>query len=247
MYKSDSLLPNIYLYGRFILRSEAQDRYDAACFVHSTSFWWSQLDLSAVTHSFGTWRRTAVHTALIKAHRRNVDVHMKSSNEDWLHSFSTAHNFVRTLYVHTIQRWELIQKFEQADTDWNTADIFGAFAKLQKATVNDTGWGYPFVLYYKIHNICCYSQTQLSIMSLIKVHTWRPVSIKHDDHQAVFIQRWKQYMDWDASAEVNYPRVITKLVFIIFTYGIPLYSVLINRCTAVNNQLNAYKILKKIK
>ena len=29
----------------------------------------------------------------------------------------------------------------------------------------------------------------------LKVHTWRPVSIKHDHHQAIFIQRLKQYMD----------------------------------------------------
>ena len=33
---------------------------------------------------------------------------------------------------------------------------------------NDTGSGHPVVLYYKIHNICSYSQTQLSIMPLIK-------------------------------------------------------------------------------
>ena len=32
----------------------------------------------------------------------------------------------------------------------------------------DFGWGHPVVLYYKIHNICSYSQTQLSVMSLIK-------------------------------------------------------------------------------
>ena len=31
-----------------------------------------------------------------------------------------------------------------------------------------TGWGHNIVLYYKIHSICNYSQTQLSIMSLIK-------------------------------------------------------------------------------
>ena len=32
----------------------------------------------------------------------------------------------------------------------------------------DTGWGHPVVLYYKIHNICSYSQTRLSILYLIK-------------------------------------------------------------------------------
>ena len=32
-----------------------------------------------------------------------------------------------------------------------------------------TGSGHSVVLYYKIHNICSYSQTQLSIMSLIKI------------------------------------------------------------------------------
>ena len=43
-----------------------------------------------------------------------------------------------------------------------------------------------------------------------KVHTWWPVSIKHDHHQAIFIQRLNKYMDRDASAAVNYTRVITK-------------------------------------
>ena len=40
-----------------------------------------------------------------------------------------------------------------------------------KGSVNKdpvTGWGHPVVLCYKIHNICSYSQTQLSIMFLIK-------------------------------------------------------------------------------
>ena len=37
-----------------------------------------------------------------------------------------------------------------------------------KTDLNYTGWGHSIVLYYKIHNICSYSQTQLSITSLIK-------------------------------------------------------------------------------
>ena len=37
-----------------------------------------------------------------------------------------------------------------------------------KEIEGNTGWGHPIVLHYKIHNICSYSQTQLSIMSLIK-------------------------------------------------------------------------------
>ena len=49
--------------------------------------------------------------------------------------------------------------------------------------------------------------------------------------------------------QVQQTQVITKLVFIIFIYGIPLYSVLrpiiISKCTAVNNQLKSYKIIKR--
>ena len=52
------------------------------------------------------------------------------------------------------------------------------------------------------HNYLLYFQ--------LKVHTWRPVSIKHVHHQAIFIQRVKKYMDLDARAAVNYTRVITK-------------------------------------
>ena len=114
-----------------------------------------------------------------------------------------------------------------------------------------TVWGHPVVLYYKIHNICSSVKHNYLLCLWLKVHTWRPVSIKHDHHhQAIFIQRLKQYMDWDASAAVNYTWVITKWVFIIFMYGIPLYNVLrpiiITRCTAVNNQLKSYKIIKNI-
>jgi hypothetical protein len=79
LYKSDSLLPNIYLYGRFISRSEAQDSYEASCFVQSIVFLKNEIRLSASTHSFvGKWRRTSVHTILIKTHRCNIDVCMQS-------------------------------------------------------------------------------------------------------------------------------------------------------------------------
>ena len=39
-----------------------------------------------------------------------------------------------------------------------------------------------------LRNICSYSQTQLSIMSLFKSTHLARVSIKHDHHQAIFIQ-----------------------------------------------------------
>ena len=107
----------------------------------------------------------------------------------------------------------------------------------------DTDWGHPVALYYKIHNICSYGQTQLSIMSLIKSthfatgfdQTWSSSGHIYIDTKIKAVHGLRCKCRWD----------ITKWVFIIFMYGIPLYNVLrpiiINRCTAANNQLKSYK------
>ena len=48
----------------------------------------------------------------------------------------------------------------------HNALAFYANQKQEDIKNSHTGSEHPVVLYYKIHNICSYSQTQLSVMSL---------------------------------------------------------------------------------
>ena len=140
---------------------------------------------------------------------------------------------------HLPKYWPSLQNHPVWSTDGN----------IHKFCILKTGYVYKFpMIKYTIYAATVKHSCLLCLQ--LKVHTWRPVSIKHDHHQAIFmfIQILKQYMDWDASAAVNCTRVITKWVFIIFMYGITLHNVLrpiiINRRTVVNNQLKSYKIIK---
>ena len=58
------------------------------------------------------------------------------------------------------------------------------------------------IIKYTIHVVAVKHNYLLCLE--LKAHNLRPVSIKHDHQQVIFIQRIKKYMDLDASAEVNY-------------------------------------------
>ena len=78
-----------------------------------------------------------------------------------------------TCYVHPNATTGLLWLFNAKLIVGLTVHVFYASILICKTGFNnlhniDTGWGHPVELYYKIHNICSYSQTQLSIMSLIK-------------------------------------------------------------------------------
>ena len=74
-------------------------------------------------------------------------------------------------------------------------DVTGKWRRLHNEKHHDAYYLSNIILKYTLYVVTVKHNYLLCLYS--KVHTWRPVSIKHDHRQTVFIfiQRLKQYMD----------------------------------------------------
>ena len=151
--------------------------------VHAFPFNWRFLYMN--TLNFGLCTSVSKGYCPTVIHNKGwLQFHVIDVRRSWIWSGSTSNrsysgcertyrfctacsDFLKSCRVWWVVNMELIS------SAWVTVSVTFVRACVMNDTetcmlFHDTSWGHPIVLCYKIHNICSYSQTQLSVMSLIK-------------------------------------------------------------------------------